>query len=422
MRIMQRRMARRLGPNQCRAVFFSRKAYEDVVYYKKNIHAIPANKPEKDFLNFFCQTLNRVADQSMQKHYAWHLNMILPALMLQIKDPTATHRQRSKLLKEMLVTLAAGKINLLIQEVKVIQNAIGRRRKKTKPKQTNWITEARKKFQQGEGRAAIRELDEDNKGVESPTNETYIQLKSMFPPRRRSPVKLPEPDTTNTRYSHTTPSQIRVAIDSLQGSGGPSQMDAKSYKRILNLHTFEKEPKRMIETLAKITNSFTSERQIDNHTYPLKAVRMIALKKPEGRGLIPVGVGEVIRRVITKVVARCMKQDIKNETGSIQCSGLPGTCEGAYWALEKQYNEGKPILILDAYSAFNKLNRTSTLITASQRIPHAYTTYLNFYQEPTRAFHGGKEISVEEGTVQGCSLSSVFYDIGILPLVEEIRT
>ena len=95
----------------------------------------------------------------------------------------------------------------------------------------------------------------------------------------------------------------------------------------------------------------------------MRSVRIIALSKTDG-GTRPIGVGEVVRRIITKTMTKAVKEDVKIATGSIQCAGLPGACEAAIKATEEAYQDGKTILVLDAKSAFNILSRSETLSSA----------------------------------------------------------
>ena len=90
--------------------------------------------------------------------------------------------------------------------------------------------------------------------------------------------------------------------------------------------------------------------------------------------------------------------------------------------MEEKYEAGKTILILDAEGAFNALSRSSTLKTAAQLVPEAYQAILNFYGPNTRAFHASKEMEINEGTIQGCAMSTGVYDIGVAPLVKEMHT
>ena len=76
---------------------------------------------------------------------------------------------------------------------------------------------------------------------------------------------------------------------------------------------------------------------------------------------------------------------------------------------------------MDVESAYNTLNRTAALKTASSKIQHAYQRLYNFYQPTSRGVQNGKTIEIEEGIIQGWPLSGGFYDIGMQPLVDEMR-
>ena len=104
-------------------------------------------------------------------------------------------------------------------------------------------------------------------------------------------------------------------------------------------------------------------------------------------------------------------------TGSSQCAGLQGACEASVTAMDERYQEGKASLILNAEGACNNLNRYGAL-----KIPNEYQSLRSFYEHPTRALYNGKEFQIEEGTVQGCPLSTATYDLGIPPLANEMET
>ena len=105
-------------------------------------------------------------------------------------------------------------------------------------------------------------------------------------------------------------------------------MDAKVYRKVLSSKACIPESKSMCEAIAKICNSLAAKEIAPEITAPMRAVRIIALSKTDG-GIMPIGVGEVVRRVITKTMAKAIKEDVKIATGSIQCAGLPGAYEAA---------------------------------------------------------------------------------------------
>ena len=92
----------------------------------------------------------------------------------------------------------------------------------------------------------------------------------------------------------------------------------------------------------------------------------------------PVGISEVIRRLITKTIARAIKDDTKDATGTRQCVGLQGACEASVKALDEMYQEGKAVMILDAEGAYNNLSRYGALESAARALPEAYQALKNF--------------------------------------------
>ena len=92
---------------------------------------------------------------------------------------------------------------------------------------------------------------------------------------------------------------IREAALRTKGSGGPSGVDANGFKRILNWKSFKKSSANLRDALATMARKLCAE-YIDPRTIePILANRLIPLDKGEG-AVRPIGVGEVIRRVIGK--------------------------------------------------------------------------------------------------------------------------
>ena len=116
------------------------------------------------------------------------------------------------------------------------------------------------------------------------------------------------------------------------------------------------------------------------------------------------------------MIARAIRDEVKEDTGSSQCAGLKGACEAAVKAMDQMYNEGKVRIVLNAENAYNNLNRNEALKTAARELPDAYQILKNFYENPIKAHYNGKSFLIEEGTIQGCPLSTTMYDLGVLPL------
>ena len=98
------------------------------------------------------------------------------------------------------------------------------------------------------------------------------------------------------------------------------------------------------------------------------ACRLIPLDKgdtKEGKpGVRPIADGEVLRRLIGKLVVGVIKGDIITAVGPLQtCSGLKADIESAIHAMRKvsEDDDTEAILLVDAENSFNKLNRKALL-------------------------------------------------------------
>ena len=95
----------------------------------------------------------------------------------------------------------------------------------------------------------------------------------------------------------------------------------------------------------------------------LVASRLIPLDKGEG-SVRPIGVGEVVRRIISKCVMSVVKPDVIDASGSLQvCAGQMFGSEAAIHAMCNIFDtdDTDAILLIDASNAFNSLNRVVVL-------------------------------------------------------------
>ena len=81
-------------------------------------------------------------------------------------------------------------------------------------------------------------------------------------------------------------------------------------------------------------------------------------------GVRPIGIGEVLRKIIIKIITQCLKSGLKNLGKSFQlCFGQKCGIEYAIHRLSNEFEkpERDAILIIDAENAFNSLNRELAL-------------------------------------------------------------
>ena len=142
-----------------------------------------------------------------------------------------------------------------------------------------------------------------------------------------------------------------------------------------------------------------------NHLQQLLASRLIPLDKCPG--IRPIGVGEVLRRIIRKTIMCTLKQDVCNSVGKLQtCGGQQAGVEAAIHAMHNVYSEDncEAILLVDATNAFNSLNREVASRNVKILCPYIAKYLENTYSQPSRLYVAGGHgdfIYSQEGTTQG---------------------
>ena len=144
---------------------------------------------------------------------------------------------------------------------------------------------------------------------------------------------------------------------------------------------------------------------------PYISCRLIPLNK--NPGVRPIGVGEVIRRIIGKTIAWSLREEVQEAAGPLQvASGIKGGAEAAIHAMSEIFHAEATdaVILVDASNAFNRLNRMVALHNI-QYICHPFSqAIINTYRAPARLFiTGGGEIKSLEGTTQGEPLAMQFY-------------
>ena len=120
------------------------------------------------------------------------------------------------------------------------------------------------------------------------------------------------------------------------------------------------------------------------------ACRLVPLDKgsdSDGNpGVRPIGIGEVLRRIVGKSVMSVLKEDIQESCGCLQtCTGLRSGIEAAIHATTEMWHNSstEAVLQVDADNAFNRLNRKVALHNIKQLCPSMHTYLLNHYQQAT---------------------------------------
>ena len=278
---------------------------------------------------------------------------------------------------------------------------------------------------EGQINSALRYLSEnDGGGVLPLTDDVLQQLREKHPEVQEAKLGSllfgPVEDYSDSIYQQINGEMIREAALRTKGSGGPSGMDAVGFERILACKSFKRSSTNLCDSLAVLTKRLCSQ-YVDPLTIePILANRLIPLDKSNGE-VRPIGVREVIRRIIGKGVSRVRKKDLIDACGATQvCAGHKSGSEAAIHAMHNIFesDETDAALLIDPSNAFNSLNRAAALHNIRVLCPMIAIYAINTYRAPARLFViGGKELLSSEGTTQGDPLAMNLYAISLQPLI-----
>ena len=232
-------------------------------------------------------------------------------------------------------------------------------------------------------------------------------------------------------FHNITESTILKSALHTKGSGGPSGLGADGWRRILvskNFGHVEKDLRCALATSARNVSTIEIEVKVeDERSYTsleaYTACRLIPLAV--NPGVRPIGVGEVLRRMVGKAIISVIKPEMMSCAGNLQlCAGQTSGCEAAVHAISDIFEEqsADALLLIDADNAFNYLNKKVLLHIIRYLCPPMAIYIWNCYCVPSRLFVlGGVEILSSKGTTQSDPLAMPVYAIGITPLLEAIK-
>ena len=217
----------------------------------------------------------------------------------------------------------------------------------------------------------------------------------------RSLLFGPVEDIPDSVFLEIDGEMVRDAVLRTKGSGGPSGIDANGFRRLLACKSFKKSGTNLYNAVAVMARKVCTEYVDPTSIEAVLSNRLIPLDKGEG-AVRPIGIGEVLRRIIGKCVTRVEKSDVIDANGSLQvCAWLKSGNEAAIHAMWNIYeaNETDAVLLIDASNAFNALNRSAALHNIRVLCPVIAAYAINTYRQPARLFVlGGQELRSTEGT------------------------
>ena len=403
------------------------KIYSEIVFYRKNLFKVPSGKSGKAFIDELTYWMRQFNRNTKLNRIAIKVFMILPAILLQKPSAKSKAKQHALALERRLNQWRTGEIDTLMREIKMIQASF-KVSSESKNKTENLSKRFAKFMTEGNVSAALKLLDSTNStGMLSLTDEVMEELLKKHPepapitgePLLHGPI-LPVPECF---YDSIDEQTILKSAKYTKGSAGPSGMDADQFRRVLCSKNFNKAGRALREELVTLTKNLATKHYAPILLEAYVSCRLIPLDKDPG--IRPIGIGEVIRRIIGKSLSRCSSEYIKEAAGPLQtCAGQGAGAEAAIHAMRKIFeDEGTDaVLLIDASNAFNRMNRAVALHNIQITCPMISTYLINTYRHPSKLFvAGGKTILSMEGTTQGDPLAMAWYSLSTTTLITRLH-
>ena len=205
-------------------------------------------------------------------------------------------------------------------------------------------------------------------------------------------------------FDTITGDSVRTAVLKCRGGTGLLGLDAAAWQRMCT--TFKGRSYDLRNAVALLARRICTEGRSTATMSAFTACRLTALDKSPG--VHPIGVAQLLRRIVGKVTISAMKPDILQAVGTTQlCAGQDGGCEAAVHAMRLTFADDncQGALLVDASNAFNRLNRKVALQNVRLLCPSLAMILHNVYQDSTSLYVDGETIPSNEGTTQGLTVS-----------------
>lgn len=371
--------------------------------------------------------LNQYIQDTPFAPHALKIFFMLPKLFFQRTHNRTKTSENVKAVTRRVDLWLTNKLDELLEEARAIQKRPTRLplNQKNENKARNFADRMR----QGKVASALRAINEEETGGVLPlTRDTILQLKEKHPPPREMGGRRLQgchQAPNSVIYEMITGDMVWKKALQTHGSAGPSGLDARGWRRLLSSTLCGNAAGDLRNTMAALTRKLATTNC--HHIEALTACRLIPLdKKP---GCRPIGVGEVLRRIIGKCIMAVVKEDVRSAAGNLQvCAGQQAGGEAAIHAMREIFSQDdcEAVLLVDAKNAFNTINRKTMLHNINIKCPSLAMYVKNTYKEPSNMYinnrnnNSVKVVQSLEGTTQGDPVAMAMYAIGLSVLQDKI--
>ncbi len=286
-------------------------AYKEIVGWSKNVFLLPRGNSGKDFIRELTRIIGMFVNKTPHEHLSLSLLHVFMPLMLQKPSERSKARDHCKYLTQRLQKWKNGEIVSLMAEAHEIQR---RHQKVLDLKAANKTKLFCQLMLLGKVSQATKLINQEDSVVGvHPVDDNIMDILRGKHPKAAEATNL-------TDQSHTGELVQPVIFESIDGqsifnaakntfgSGGPTNIDADGWKHILCSKSYGKLSEELCQSVADMAKRLCTEEVEPATLNELLSCRLIPLNK--NPGVRPIGVGEVLRRIIGKSAMGVLKEDI----------------------------------------------------------------------------------------------------------------
>eukprot|EP00116_Pleurobrachia_bachei_P002344 sb/3462606/ len=390
-----------------------------------NLFPVPFSTVGKNFIEELTRLITGFTHNPNAEIYALSAAVLAPTLLLQKPSRTSKNKAHMEILERRLEMWKRGEFKELLREGKAVQRPL----KPSKPSKEHCEKRFVSLMREGKLSEATGWLDPErhSKGIKQCTKDVIADLNKKHPASSAAnsnyaltgPVEKVEP----IFFDSITAKTIEDCAQSLGGSGGPSGLDSNDLKRILCSRKFGTPGQKLRSAVSTLAKKLATQDINPAALSVFLSSRLMPIEKANG-GTRPIGVGETLRRVVSKAIIGLSKPAAKDAAGIQQlAAGHRSGCEAAVHGMREHFEspETEAVILLDAENAFNSMNRRLAVHNIQYICPEIAQYLKNSYRSPSKLRTGTTTIMSEEGWTQGDVGAMVYYAMGLMPLLRSAR-
>ena len=269
-------------------------------------------------------------------------------------------KSQAEVVKDRIKRWRKGEKTLLWNEAKKPKKQKGRKRKgqqqNDKTQEEVNARRCKKLLEEGQYNRASSALVSE--GIVDATPETIEIMKNKHPQEEIQPMEVGD----EVEPLKVTVTQVREGIKSFKKgtAPGPSGMRAEHLKVAVELGSPGRQEK-TIESITNLVNNLLAGKMPNEIAAYFCGANLFGAKKKDG-GIRPIAVGEILRRLVSKVAMRVLSKKAEQLLSPFQLGvGVRGGCETVVHALREAMKDNNSfVLQVDFQNAFNSANRGTT--------------------------------------------------------------